>query len=302
MTQADTGQYRFFFYRVLVAHAPPASLSWLDDKTEKLRKSFVEREFYLTFSLLPRYFSKEKIHLTTELKEEAKRLLAGFCPGDFSILQCARIFLALLIPHDDQKRFQSVLNTLFTTGEVGEQAALYSALALMPYPASLQNRAAEGIRSNITVIFDAIALHNPYPAHYLSEDAWNQMVLKAVFIERPLWKIYGLDERANKKLAYMLSDYAHERWAASRPVTPELWRPVAPFLDSLLLNDVKRLLEQGSPLEKQAAALALLSAKFPEAKALIKDELKQEVEQKKITWQHIAEQWLKEKMNPSTVG
>ena len=55
------------------------------------------------------------------------------------------------------------------------------------------------------------------------------MILKAIFIERPLYKIYGLDKRMNKPLAEMLVAYVNERWAAGRDVTPELWRLVVPF-------------------------------------------------------------------------
>jgi hypothetical protein len=112
-----------------------------------------------------------------------------------------------------------------------KQSALYQSLPIMPYPKELTQRAAEGVRSNITSVFDAVAHHNPYPADYMDDDAFNQIVLKALFVGSPLYKIQGLDRRANRKLAKMLIEYAHERWSAGRVISPELWRPVGPFID-----------------------------------------------------------------------
>ena len=62
----------------------------------------------------------------------------------------------------------------------------------------------------------------------------------------------------------MLCDYAHERWAASRPVSPELWRCVGPFAAGAVLDDFARLFERGTADERQAAALALREATDPE--------------------------------------
>lgn len=67
------------------------------------------------------------------------------------------------------------------------------------------------------------------------------MVLKALFIDTTLHPIVGPDERANSKLATLLCDYAHERWAAGRAVTPELWRCVGPHATTdALLKDLHR--------------------------------------------------------------
>ncbi len=38
--------------------------------------------------------------------------------------------------------------------------------------------------------------------------AWNQLVLKAFFTEKPIQQIIGLDERANEKLASTAYDFA----------------------------------------------------------------------------------------------
>ncbi|MHC4925650.1 MAG: EboA domain-containing protein, partial [Planctomycetota bacterium] len=63
---------------------------------------------------------------------------------------------------------------------------------------------------------------NPVPSEVLDEAAWNQMVLKALFVEVPLAPITGLDERYNDDLAQMLTDFAAERSAAGRPVPGDL--------------------------------------------------------------------------------
>ena len=90
-------------------------------------------------------------------------------------------------------------------------------------------QAAEGIRTNMTSVFNAVALDNPYPANYLDDLAWNQMVLKALFVGSPLHRIYGLERRNNQKLSQMLVDYASERLAANRTVNSELWELAMPF-------------------------------------------------------------------------
>jgi len=114
---------------------------------------------------------------------------------------------------------------------VAEMIALYRGLPLYPEPSSLSFEVGEGLRSNIRAVFEAIAHNNPYPRDQFDQHRWNHMVLKALFVDSSLAPIIGLDQRANPELARILIDYARERWAAGRPVTEELWRPVRPFAD-----------------------------------------------------------------------
>jgi hypothetical protein len=117
-----------------------------------------------------------------------------------------------------------------------------------------------------------VAHRNPYPAERFDENAWNQMVLKALFIGSALAPIQGLDRRANPTLMRMLCDYAHERWAAGRPVSPELWRCVGPHADDAALDDLARVLREGGAAEREAAALALAACPVPHAKAQLAQE------------------------------
>ena len=83
------------------------------------------------------------------------------------------------------------------------------------------------------------------------------MVLKALFVDSLLDPIAGLDARANEELARIMCDYAHERWAAGRPVTPEIWRCVGPFATGAMLDDLERAYASENDLEARGAALAL---------------------------------------------
>jgi hypothetical protein len=118
-------------------------------------------------------------------------------------------------------------------------------------------------------IFEAVAHHNPFPQEQFDENAWNHMVLKALFVGSKLAPIQGLDARANARLMRMLCDYAHERWAAGRPVSPELWRCVGPHADVPAVQDLTKVLKTGNAMERKAAALALSMASAPGAKVAL---------------------------------
>jgi len=88
----------------------------------------------------------------------------------------------------------------------------------------------------------------------------------------------------------MLTDYAHERWAASRAVSPELWRCVGPFASGAVLDDFRRLLERGSDAERRAAALALADAKDDDARRLLEShaELAAAARAGRLDWESLA--------------
>jgi hypothetical protein len=67
----------------------------------------------------------------------------------------------------------------------------------------------------------------------------------------------------------MLVDFAHERWAAGRSVSPELWRCVGPFAGESEVLDMQRLLDSANLQDRQAAVLALSASPHPASKALL---------------------------------
>lgn len=277
-----------FLFGLLQKDVEPKSLEWLKAQTEKTRMTGVAAQFFLAFSQASRFFKKESLNVSEAEKAEAETLVSGFMPAHWNLLQTARTILMLSFPQEKEKWFPAI-NQLFETGDMHEQQALYSALPLMPFQEELLPRAIDGCRTNMTLIFDAIALNNPYPAKYFPEANWNQMVLKSIFMQRPLYRIQKLDERRNLALADIASDFAHERWAAGRSVMPELWRLVVPFINEKFLSDLKRVVESEDQMAVEAGLLALYQCNSEAAKQLLQSRCEEvmAIEYNEITWEKI---------------
>ncbi len=258
---------------------------WLREKCQVLED---DQAFYLAFALAPRKLGKSDLNLSPDELEAAKACCEGWQPRLWSVDQAARVLL-ILTASSDFAIFQGRLRKLFSTGDMGELVTLYQALALFPNPVSFTAQAAEGLRSNIKAVFEAVAHGNPFPAAHFSEEQWNQMVLKALFIDSTLQPIQGFDQRANAELARILVDYAHERWAAGRAVSPELWRGVGPFVDENNLDDLKRAYGTSDPTEKEGVGLALAASSSAVAQALLAEDeaLAQRIHSGEVTWESV---------------
>jgi len=282
----NTDLYKDYILQILSNRLSTPGLEWLQKQLNNLA---TEKDFYLAFSMAPRFTGKMPLNLSAAELQQAQQLRPGFNPASWTLDQASRTLLILSMPHVSPEDFARVLNKVFSTADLNESATLYAALPLLPYPESHVKRAAEGVRTTMTQVFDAIALHNPYPYDYLPEAAWNQLVIKSVFNVRPLHQIYGLDVRRNENLAHMLVDYAHERWAAGRTLTPELWRLVGPFIKLNNIPDLEKLFNSPEVIQRQAAALAISESNLPEAKALLDQHppLKDELTTQAFTWETI---------------
>jgi len=203
----------------------------------------------------------------------------------WTVDRAARILL-LLSAAQRPEPFAERLKVLVATSDVGELVAVYCGLPLYPDPALLTPLASNGLRTAMRTIFEAVALHNPFPAEQFSQGACNHMVLKALFIESPLHPIQSLERRWNLELARKLCGYAHERWAAGRPVTPQLWRGVGRFADEAAIADLARVQDTGSAIEQTAAALALSESDQPAAAQLLagKPDLAADIRASRIDW------------------
>ncbi len=244
------------------------------------------RALVTAFSLAARKVGKESLRPTEVDSQRAESIYPGWSFSHWSVDQAARTLLLLAFPSDDMVQYRQAVKRLFDSADVGERVALYQSLPILPYAESFCAQGAEGVRSSMTAVFEAIALNNPYPKDHFDQAAWNQMVLKALFEASPLFLIVGIDDRANPDLAAMLVAYAHERWSAGRAVSPELWRSVGPFAKGAMVEDLHRALEDRDEVQREAAALACYQSAEGRSLLANKPDLLEKI-QAGLNWQRI---------------
>ena len=286
MYSYNIGQLKEAFGAIIKEHIPPESYAWLTEKIESLNNI---SQFNTTFVAIPRKTGKTPIKITKDQTNTISKIRPNLTINNWHVDRLARVWLLMHADTSDREKYFRNIEQLFPSAEVNELVALYSALPLYAYPEKWTARCSEGIRNNIADVLTAIMCNNPYPSENLNEAAWNQLVLKAFFTEKPVNDIIGLDERANERLARTLSDYAHERWAAHRSVNPLLWRCVAPFINDQILPDIEKLISSANVIDKEAGALAVYYTNFGSAKQLLSEKYRNDIEQGRLSWKTLAE-------------
>ncbi len=243
----------------LARQLPASSMDWLWTQARHLGAGASERDINLAISLVPRKLGKADLDLRPEDPALAAAARPGWDPQGWSVDQAGRLILLLALGESGPV-FARRLQSLFAMADLGEAMAILRGLPLFPDPELHLALARNGGRSGMRPIFEALAHRSPYPAEMFDQEGWNQLVLKALFIETTLAPIQGLDRRANPLLMRMLCEYAHERWAAGRTVSPELWRCVGPWADAAARADLDRVMRDGDPTERAAAGAALAAA------------------------------------------
>jgi len=263
-TGNDLGKMSELLLSIIRDNVDESALNWL------FRAASAEEIYKLgqAFVMLPRKIGKSSLHISEIQKKQIEELNLGYI-NTWSIDRLARVWLLSVQSFADAQKSHPVIENLFLAAEVNEAVALYSALPFLNEPESWVKRCAEGIRSNIGSVLEAIMENNPYPSKYLDEAAWNQLVLKAFFTEKDINKINGLDERANEQLALTLSDYARERYAAGRKINPQLWRLAGPFINNQIFEAIKIGLNNQDKEEHKAIALAISTSDYEPAKVYI---------------------------------
>jgi hypothetical protein len=299
MDTQTTTAIKDLFTTIIERDVNPDTYKWLCDKAGQASDNY---QLNIGFTAIPRKTGKKEVAIEESEVNKIADLLPGFSISQWSIDRLSRVWLLMQLESGNKENYIGKIENLFPQGEMNELVALYSSLPFFAYPESWQLRCAEGIRSNIGTVLEAIMYHNPYPAAYLDEPAWNQLIMKAFFTDKDVNDITGLDKRSNQNLANMLFDYVEERWAAHRKADPQIWRLVAPFMDEPHFYMLQKLFKEGDGIEHQAAALACAYTHFEKAKELLNEQhpgYKNAINNKTLSWEILANNitFLKNKIN-----
>jgi hypothetical protein len=184
-------------------------------------------------SVIPKLGSPDTIGMRAAYARAQRKLGGAIDPGSLSSgvpqaanwtgVDWARLWLLrrALDATDPAKHVQAT-ERLFEGGELGEQVSLLRTLPLLPDPARFCEIAISACRTNAVQVFEAIACENPFPAAHFPQLNFNQLVMKAVFMEVALPRIVGLATRIDDELVRMARDFTAERKAAGRVVPADL--------------------------------------------------------------------------------
>lgn len=261
-------------------------LQWLSSRLEPIIVNTSAHDLFLTFSIASSLFDASNKIIYPKVTECNKVLYYYLMQHNASLLDVVRIYVLIAALDKNTIFFSKKILQLLEISDRTELATILKYMIFFPHAATYKLKVVDAVRTNITDVFDAIALNNPYPAAFFDEQQWNQLYIKAAFLQRPLSQIMYVDERANSELARMINDLANERWSAGREIDPLIWRPVSYSMDTVTLGNIKCLLASKDLCQKYAGVLSCFYSNSVEAHNLLDefDTLKKSVQSGEINW------------------
>jgi hypothetical protein len=207
---------------VVEAHARPDALQWLRRGLPAAGAPFARGAFFGFYAGAERRFRVPLLALPAD--QRARLVACGIAvPEAFSLPDFVRAVLLLRATGAaPASQHVAITTEAFRRGDNAERVALLRALPLLPEPARFVELAVEACRTHVLDVFAAIACDNPFPARHFAELNFNQLVIKALFVELSLARVIGWRDRANPELRRIAADYEAERRAAGRSVPSDI--------------------------------------------------------------------------------
>jgi hypothetical protein len=195
---------------------------WFDAVARIRESSFNRDSFAESFAAAARHLGRGPLDLTAEEGAGLQEMGVDWTLGGWGLDEMGRATLLLLAARLGADEFEPLLESCYRRGENRERQAVLRSLPLLPAADRFLYVGVDACRSHVQPIFEAIACENPYPATHFPELNFNQMVLKALFINVSLERIVNLPRRVTSDLARMARAYESERRAAGRGVPDDI--------------------------------------------------------------------------------
>jgi hypothetical protein len=238
----------------------PKALAWYEEAAAEIKVGVDDSRFANLISMASRHARRRKAEIDEVEVARARELLPGWNPENWSLLDLLRVGLILSRPDLEEAGAAPSICGMAKYADVGELCALYRSLPLLPRPADYVWQAGEGCRSNMNEVFQAIACDNPFPVSHFDDVAWRALVVKAIFIDAPLWRVHGIDQRHSDDLAHVALDLADERRSAGRAVQPQLWLSLGARGGERAIASLEHEMSAPEPQGRQGAVLGLARA------------------------------------------
>ena len=205
---------------------PEAAFRAFAQQLEQIRPAWKLTQFLGTFSTAARTLG----HYPLGADDTCVSTGAGELPLAGMTTDCAgRVWLLTAVASAVPAELATVLEATYDEGDSLEKIAVVRSLSLLPFPERFVELARDAGRSNELSLFGALACNNPYPARFYSELAWNQLYMKAAFLDLPLSQMVGARERDNAELSRMALQYIEQQESAGRRFPAELFLSVGAF-------------------------------------------------------------------------
>ena len=176
---------------IIGTNLSPENREWIANKLQKIISASAVKDLYMTYTLIG---SKVKAITDFVAPETAGEIYDYIKLQNGNLQQITRIYLLSEVLTAAPEVFTSKIANLISVADTGELEAFLKFMILLPAAENYKNTAVDALRTNIATIFDAIAMNNPYPAKFFNHQQWNQMFLKAAFMERDLNQILAIDK------------------------------------------------------------------------------------------------------------
>jgi hypothetical protein len=245
---------------LIAAHTSETALAALDKACAEVAAGVSTTRFCSLFSMQSRSAGRGLLEPTEAERAAAQSALPGWEVELWTKLEAVRVRLILARRDLDGDAGSRAIEELFRFADQGELCALYRSLAFLPAGERFAWQAAEGCRTNMLDVFTAVACDTPYPRAHFDDVAWRQMVIKALFVGAPAWRIDGLDDRLDEELARMALDLVEERRSAGREIQHELWLCLGKYGGDRALAALESELATENTRGRRAAAYGLARA------------------------------------------